>query len=699
MNCSKLKRKSDQQTLDKKNKRFCKFQDEWLRKDEFKDWLLKSSANGQDDEMTAFCKLCKVSLSVKYDGVKILRKHKESNKHTQIVRSQTASNTIANFFVKENTHENDQVSMSELILTFHGVKHGHSYISQDCGNKLMKQICFDSKIAPKIHCGRTKAEAIVENILAPYALKTVLTDISDSPISIATDASNKGNKKMFPVTVRYYSKDLSVKTVIIDFYEQSDESSSAIAEHLIECLKKCGLEKNKLVAYGADNASVNFGKHKSVYQHLKTSLSTPDLVAGHCSAHIIHNAAKKGLNVLEYDVETFVLKVFSEFSSNAKRVAALKELFDFFDSEYVDLLRHTPTRFLTLFPSVDRVLICWPALKEYFQNKGEDECSRLIWSFFGQPDGSLPEVYVNFVHNIMFLLNCSLKHLESDYVMATEVYDIFSKLKKELQHRRDKQFFGFKATQLLKNLKDDERELFKKDAQATYQKIIDYLNLWFDYSENSIFYLCKSFQLEKEIELEDAVNICNKLNIAFDGDQLFSELTVLKDVLPMINNYKQEEGKATCSFYSAADTNTKEDFLGTCEKWKQFFSKSQSPNLFKIVQHIFAIPPNNAYVERVFSKMKFIWNDRRNRLQNDMVKAELFIHFNIQMTCSEFSEFLKTRTNETKELVACVKSEKSTNSRKFYLIKKTWQIISYYCSFKMNICDTCFSLIIKINML
>jgi len=79
-------------------------------------------------------------------------------------------------------------------------------LSQDCSNKLSKQICSDSKIGLKIHCG-IKAEAFVENVRkAPYALELVLNEISCSPISVATDASNKGNQKMYPVPVKYFSK-------------------------------------------------------------------------------------------------------------------------------------------------------------------------------------------------------------------------------------------------------------------------------------------------------------------------------------------------------------------------------------------------------------------------------------------------------------------------------------------------------------
>lgn len=54
-----------------------------------------------------------------------------------------------------------------------------------------------------------------------------------------------------------------------------------------------------------------------------------------------------------------------------------------------------------------------------------------------------------------------------------------------------------------------------------------------------------------------------------------------------------------------------------------------------------------------------IWSNEGNRLKVEMVKAELFVHFNYSMKCAEFAQFLKS--DRGKELVKAAKSEQKYN--------------------------------------
>ena len=51
--------------------------------------------------------------------------------------------------------------------------------------------------------------------------------------------------------------------VLLDFYEDSDESSDAASKQLINKREAHGLSLSEVSSYFADNASVNYGKHIS----------------------------------------------------------------------------------------------------------------------------------------------------------------------------------------------------------------------------------------------------------------------------------------------------------------------------------------------------------------------------------------------------------------------------------------------------
>ena len=100
----------------------------------------------------------------------------------------------------------------------------------------------------------------------------------------ATDASNKGSLKCFLIVLHCFHFDEGVQHVLLDFYGDSDESLNAVSKHLINKLEARGLSLSEAYACTADNASVNYGKHNSVFQKHKSV--EPDILAANCLAHI-----------------------------------------------------------------------------------------------------------------------------------------------------------------------------------------------------------------------------------------------------------------------------------------------------------------------------------------------------------------------------------------------------------------------------
>jgi hypothetical protein len=119
----------------------------------------------------------------------------------------------------------------------------------------------DSEVASKISSARTKTEAIVNNVLAPYSLKEVLKIINDNNISfigVCTDGSNHGAVKIFPILIQYFDKNFGIKHNLIELKSLPNETNEKICNLLIETLENISL-LSKCIAFSGDNCNTNFG--------------------------------------------------------------------------------------------------------------------------------------------------------------------------------------------------------------------------------------------------------------------------------------------------------------------------------------------------------------------------------------------------------------------------------------------------------
>uniref|UniRef100_H3ABY8 DUF4371 domain-containing protein n=1 Tax=Latimeria chalumnae TaxID=7897 RepID=H3ABY8_LATCH len=272
--------------------------------------------------------------------------------------------------------------------------------------------------------GRTKIESLVENVLGPFYVKSAVEKLkaSGSPFAVAKDASNKGNHKFFPLAAHFFDVESGVNNVLLDFYEEPDASSESVTKCIIDAVNNLGLDLKDVIAYGVDNASVNYGKNCSVFVKLKAVQL--QIIQTNCNCHVLHNTAKNCTRALSFDVEHLVLKVFFKYK---KKVECLKSCFDFVQQEYCKVLLHVPTRWLSLFVAVERLLLNWEAIKVYFL---ENQTNNLIWRFIGDQQHelsdklTLPECYIYFLHSVMAIFQKSICILEKDAMNATELYDV-----------------------------------------------------------------------------------------------------------------------------------------------------------------------------------------------------------------------------------------------------------------------------------
>ncbi|XP_075770062.1 uncharacterized protein LOC142823237 [Pelodiscus sinensis] len=615
-------------TPPKKLRRICQYSSSWEN-------LFSWVAMDDYDRSKARCKMCNTSFIIAYDGIKALAQHADSRKHAKTVQAAPASQRTNSSFVIKDSSQSDQVTVAELTHIYHGVKHHISFLAQDCSINVMKQVLKDSEIVKKMAAGCTIASAVVNNVLYPFSIELFLNDLKNStPFSVATDASNKGNCKFFPVAVQYFTPQEGLCFKILDFYESAFEDPQSIKDQLCHVLNEKGLSWTNVSAYGADNTSVNYGVNNSVFQKLAEQ-ENENIIAAHCINHILHNCAKYAFKVQSFDIENLVLKVFAEFSNSAKKREELKDIFEFCEVEFPEVLRHIPTRWLSLFNAVEQLLLNWQPLKAYFLSLGSDDCHVAIWNIISDQEDemasdeqpTLSELYLYFTHYFMSQFQDTLLKLENRSTLSCDLYLIMEKFCNSLRKKIDDKFFGMKVTFAFQKdyLPVHVINKFTSEALNVYTRALKYLEKWFPF-ENSPYRVLSALSLanrEKSPSFDEVIQIWM--------------LSPWKKELPPISLY-EELGALDMMFTSLEGTTS-------LDKWKYFFNKEPAaPNLLKLVQYCVSIPVSNAGVERIFSVMGNLWTDECNRLSLESVRSEICVFFNIPFTCLEAKdEFLKNK--------------------------------------------------------
>lgn len=84
------------------------------------------------------------------------------------------------------------------------------------------------------------------------------------------------------------------------------------------------------------------------------------------------------------------------------------------------------------------------------------------------------------------------------------------------------------------------------------------------------------------------------------------------------------------------------------------------PNIQAVVSFVLSIPSSTGFVERIFSFMKSKWTDVRNKCSIELIRSELIVSLNYDMSCSEFySAALKD-----KQLLAAARSQNKYHWKK-----------------------------------
>lgn len=245
----------------------------------------------------------------------------------------------------------------------------------------------------------------------------------------------------------------------------TNETSRTIADYCLSTMEDLKLDLKKCTAFAGDNTNTNFGGvnrygDNNVFKKLKDELKKDELLGVGCSAHILHNTMKASCDVLSVDTEVIVAKIFNYFSIYTVRTERLKEFCEYIAVEYQKMLSSSKTRWLSLFPAVERILMLFEVLKDFFLQ--EKNCPKTILNFF---ENDLSEAYFWFVHSQLGIVQKQILKVEKEKVSVLEVLAILTATQDMLQERKNANFLTMKLKSLLKKLPENRQELFKRTLQ------------------------------------------------------------------------------------------------------------------------------------------------------------------------------------------------------------------------------------------
>lgn len=422
------------------------------------------------------CEKCGTNFSIAHGGGYDINKHLNSAKHKSFENSASSSRVMTHFYKHSTPTANDlEVAASEGVWAYHTVKQNNSFRGNDCSSKLI-QACFE----PKFRCARTKCEAIVTSVFAPFSLNEVKQQIGEAHcFSLLTDASNHGNTKLFPVVVRYYRPYEGIEVKLLDIQSQPGETSDIVVQYLEQVLVSNNLT-DKVSAFCGDNTNSNFGGaarkgSNNTYRKLNSFLGR-ELIGVGCGAHIVHNAIQSASDCLPIDVECIIVKIYSYFYIYTVRVEELKDFCMFVDIEYKQLLGYSKTRWLALMPALRRILDMYAGLKSYFLS--QSKCPVLLKTVFEDP---LSELWLNFVYTQSATFHKVVTKIEGDKTSAVEVMIAIRELKENLADKKTHLFLPQKVRMLISSLEDEglaNKKRVEEVAERFYETSIEYLDHW-----------------------------------------------------------------------------------------------------------------------------------------------------------------------------------------------------------------------------
>ena len=164
---------------------------------------------------------------------------------------------------------------------------------------------------------------------------------------------------------------------------------------------------------------------------------------GSCSIHVIHNAFGKGLEHYGKDVDQICMDLYSLFKYSTARREDIKEVQVEMELDTNNFLQHTEVRWLSIGPSIKRILEQWDAITHFVAELAKDSKKvpksinfKRIYTLLGAKEKQTTKVTLEFLSNVIPVFEKFLLLFQKSspvvYFLYHEMCEIILKLMRRL---------------------------------------------------------------------------------------------------------------------------------------------------------------------------------------------------------------------------------------------------------------------------
>ncbi|XP_078521674.1 uncharacterized protein LOC144828067 [Lissotriton helveticus] len=611
------------------------YRKEWELDPELKKWI----APVRTDDSKAACKYCHVEIRAHYND---LKQHAATTKHRS--RCNAASTSVASFVQPIPSISNDQ-KRREIRFA----------IQTACCTSINNidgygDILKDEFPAFRMH--RTKCTALINSLLGPYFKEELLKDIGTSPFSLLIDESTDIEvKKLLCICIKYFSTKLNkFVSTFLAMVELDQACSEDIANAVLNMLETCNLDIKNLIGIGTDGASVMCGKHHSTFTLLRDK--QPSLQLVRCICHSLDIIAKKAIRSIPSNIEFMIRETYNWFSHSPKRQADYKELYLTLDGGMpLKLISPCETRWLVMADCVDRLLEQYDALKLHFCTASYVEhcyAARMLQEMY-QDEINL--LYLTFLKPMLQQIKVVNKIFQLESGDTLHIFrDLYTLYLSTLKRILKPSVFTANNQEQLQSLDLQSSAIYLSlddvDLGLAFRNMLDKSKLP-SVSKEAIVTRCLEFMKvlvsEYKVRLPESLSMLRKL-------ESLSPQKVLADPKPPVTDLPQafftcplevlESQWRTISSCSFHNTSNIESFWMEVYNYTDAAGSHCFHELAMGAIKMLTLPISNAHVERVFSQMTLLKNDRRNRMGLKLLSSILYIKFGLKRIAIKSSSFL-----------------------------------------------------------